>query len=75
MNIKNLFKRLESSDEPNFVFNQEDYLTFLISLFNGYPSFDLIYNVNNTKGEYFVFDTINFKKHQNICLVILKISL
>lgn len=51
--------------------DQNDYLTFLLHLFNGHSSFELMHdNRSNNSGEFFIFQNEEkFKSHFELCQV------
>ena len=54
-------------------FDQSDYLMFLITLFNGYSSFDILNSSSDNKQkEYLIMDENKFQNQQKLLPVILK---
>lgn len=52
--------------------DQSDYLMFLLDLFNGHSSFELLHDTrSNETGEFFIFQNEDkFKLHVELCQVI-----
>lgn len=62
-----IVKMRVENDESQSAINHSDYVVFLMNLFNGYLSFDLL-SLNDECEELLILDVAKFENHKKLCM-------